>query len=169
MLTRWSMAPDGVEARLFNVGSKQSRVVLESEFCACVLDPEDSHCGYNSDDREGNDHLRDCDPLLVRCSALAIHVYASTSNTHSGPCLAIAVPSAIGANLAASSQPWQPQVGRGVTFSYRHEKRISYCALYVPLCGEIGLDTHCTKNRSLRQWPISYSSKIKTVSVAYCD
>jgi len=73
------MASDGIEARLFDVSGKQSRVVLESEFSACVLDPQDSNSGYNRDDREGNDHLRDCEPLLVRYSALAVHFCLSTS------------------------------------------------------------------------------------------
>ena len=78
------MAADRIETCLLNVGGKQSGAVLEVEFRACVSDPKHAKSGNDSDDCNGNQHLRDGESLLSlsrRCSAVAFHFYGSTSET----------------------------------------------------------------------------------------
>ena len=74
------MTANGVDAGLLDVGGEESGGVLKPEFRAGVCNPEHSEDGDDSDDRDGDDHLHSCEPVLLRGWLLVLwFIYASTS------------------------------------------------------------------------------------------
>ena len=73
------MPANGIETRLFNIGRKQSGGRLQPELGARGSDSEDAKGRYDRDDCEGDDHLRDGEPLLM--FGFAFHVTPLTSDT----------------------------------------------------------------------------------------
>jgi len=72
------MPANSIDARLFNVSSKQARGVLKPKLSAGRLDSKDSEDGYHSDDRDGGKHLNEGEPALCGPAAVALHLRVSS-------------------------------------------------------------------------------------------
>jgi hypothetical protein len=81
------MSTNCVSACLLDVRREQSSVVLKPEFSACCSDSENTERRNDRNNRDGYDHLRDREPLLLCYAAGAFHLtpLPPTRSHYAGP------------------------------------------------------------------------------------
>lgn len=103
------MSPDGIGARLLDVGGKHAGSVLKLEFRACRFDAKHARARDDCDDRKRDDHLRDGEPALLRlCFAVGFHLRDYLRQANPRPSLASAVPGGLPRFFEGSRAMGQP-------------------------------------------------------------